>query len=141
MNDLLRLKVVGALKRDEGLRLTIYQDTEGVPTIGYGHNLRTPISLEIAEAILHEDLRRIEGAVEHLLPWISQLSEARQGVLFQMAFNLGPGALLTFRAMLAALKEADFRRAGIEMLDSVWAKQVGDRAVRLAQQMVDDKWG
>ena len=140
MNDLLRLKVLGALKRDEGLRLTIYEDTEGIPTLGFGHNLRTPISTDIAEAMLVEDLRIRANALEQVFPWLVELSEPRQGVLYMMAFNLGVGGLLGFRRMLAALKEHDYQRAAVEMLDSTWAKQVGARAVRLAQQMADERW-
>ena len=57
-----------------------------------------------------------------------------------MAFNLGVGGLLAFTKMFAALQERDWDRAAAEMLDSRWARQVGDRAVRLAQQMTSNAW-
>jgi lysozyme len=39
--------------------------------------------------------------------------------------------------MLAALEQGDYETAAKEMLDSKWARQVGDRANRLAKMMED----
>jgi lysozyme len=40
--------------------------------------------------------------------------------------------------MIAALEKQDYKTAAAEMLNSKWAKQVGQRASRLAQIMAQD---
>jgi lysozyme len=52
-----------------------------------------------------------------------------------MAHNLGQTRLAGFHRLREAVKEQDWEQAAAEMLDSRWAKQVGQRAVRLAEQM------
>ena len=42
--------------------------------------------------------------------------------------------------MLNALQDGRYADAAKAMLDSKWAKQVGDRARRLAQQMESGEW-
>lgn len=140
MDSVLRARILAGLKRDEGLRLTLYQDSEGHPTIGYGHNLEHPITTAAAEGILQDDLRVAEAAVLRAEPWVSTLSGPRQGVLYQMAFNLGIRGLLDFERMWQAVRDQRWDDAAREMLDSVWATQVGERAVRLATQMREDRW-
>lgn len=135
MIDVVRLKAM--LRVDEGLRLTAYQDTAGMWTIGYGHNLTVPISPVIAELILSDDVARTVDALTQRFPWIETLSPARQLVLADMAFNLGVDGLAQFVHMLAAVQVGDFETAGREMLDSAWAAQVGSRATRLAKMMRD----
>jgi lysozyme len=47
---------------------------------------------------------------------------------------------MRFPKMHLALAAGDYPGAAREMLDSDWAQQVGDRADRLAQQMVTNAW-
>jgi lysozyme len=56
-------------------------------------------------------------------------------VLVNMIFNMGGRRLAGFRKMLAALQKKEYEQAAVEMLASAWAEQVGDRALRLAEQM------
>jgi lysozyme len=64
----------------------------------------------------------------------------RQAVLLNMAFNLGVGGLLGFKRALGAMRIEDYARAGTEMLDSTWARQVKGRAAELARQMMLGVW-
>ena len=130
-----------SLKRDEGRRPKPYQDTQGVWTVGYGHNLSggPPLSEAAMTQILEDDLLLVDTACRALPVWYA-LSPARQGVLLNMAFNLGFDGLLRFQQMHAALRAGDYERAAREMLDSRWAQQVGARADRLAKQMETDAW-
>ena len=124
------------LMRDEGLRLKVYADSVGVPTIGYGRNLRDKgISTAEAERMLDSDLVDTVEGLYAALPWFKYLDDARFGVLVNMGFNLGVPGLLKFVKFLAFLKLERYGLAADEMLDSTWAKQVGPRAVRLAEQM------
>ena len=137
----LRLRLMAILRDAEGYSQFPYDDTAGVPTVGYGRNLRD-VGIDRGEALvlLANDLDRAIEAVGRRWPWAESLGEARHGVLVEMALNLGPAGLATFTKMWAALKEGDFERAATEMLDSEWSRQVGDRARRLAQQMRTGVW-
>ena len=54
-----------------------------------------------------------------------------------MVFNLGLSRFLNFKKFIDAMEQKDYETAGKEMLDSKWAKQVGDRAKRLKQMIVE----
>jgi lysozyme len=133
-------QAVTQLRRDEGRRPRAYQDTRGVWTVGYGHNLSTGLLTEAAMLqILRDDLQAVQAPCRALPVW-AHLSPPRQGVLLNMAFNLGMAGLRRFERMLAALDVRDYPAAAREMLDSDWARQVGTRADRLSRQMTDDQW-
>lgn len=130
--------LIADLKRDEGLRLTAYKDTVGIWTIGYGHAHVAPGTVWTqaqAEAALIEDVRKHNAELAAALPWIGSLDPARRRVLQNMAFNLGVKGLLGFKNTLGMVKTGDYEGAARGMLNSLWAKQVKGRAVRLAEQM------
>lgn len=126
------------LERDEGLRLKPYRDSVGKLTIGIGRNLDdVGISQKEAEFLLDNDLTRTLARLDASLPKWRELDTVRQRVVANMAFNLGVGKLFEFKKMLAALDKKDYAEAAIQMLDSTWATQVGERAQRLAKMMRD----
>ena len=136
-----RYRTKQMIKRHEGLRLKPYRDTVGKLTIGYGRNLEdVGISLEEAELMLEHDLDRAIQAAREVIPGFDELDEVRQAVLVDMAFNLGRAGLAGFRRFRAALALGDFERAASEMLDSLWARQVGRRAEELAEMMRSGQW-
>jgi lysozyme len=125
------------LEADEGLRLHAYRDTEGVWTIGYGHTglevkPGLTITAEAARDLLAADIARTESGLDRHLPWWRKLDAARQDAIVEMAFNLGVGGLLTFHRFLAAVEAGNWKLAAGDMLLSKWARQVGHRAMRLA---------
>lgn len=123
------------LREDEGLRSLPYQDTQGHWTVGIGHNLETPLPRAVIELLFQYDvLAATEAAIQVTPTWV-QLTPARQTVLRDMAFNLGRAGLEEFYRMYQALAREDYALAAVEMLDSRWARQVGQRAQRLARQM------
>lgn len=125
-------KLEKELARDEGLRLKPYLDTVGKLTIGYGRNLDdNGISEGEALFMLRNDIATSRRELS-AYTWFRQLDESRQGAIINMHFNLGLPRLLTFRKMIAALDRGDYERAADEALDSRWASQVGERAVRIA---------
>jgi lysozyme len=124
------------LLRHEGLRLKVYPDTEGVLTIGVGRNLQgRGITREEALYLLRNDVWDVLQAVQAAFPWAAQLTPTRQQVLCNMAFNLGLPRLKQFRKMLTACERGEYDTAARQMMNSLWAKQVGQRAVELAQMM------
>lgn len=122
------------LIRDEGLRLKPYRDTAGKLTIGVGRNLEDRgITEREAHEMLANDILDIAYDLDRLIPWWRGLSDARQRALLNVGFNVGVGGLLKFHKMLAALQAGDFTTAAHEARDSLWARQVGQRAERVAQ--------
>lgn len=129
------------LLRDEGVRLKVYKDSVGVLTIGVGRNLEDKgLSLAEAELMLDNDITEFTAAVLAALPWTARLDEVRRAALINLAFNLGVRGLLGFQKALVAIEAGDWFTAAAHMMDSRWAKQVGIRAERLAEQMRSGEW-
>lgn len=132
------------LTRDEGVRLEAYKDSLGFWTIGVGHLIHdngSPRVLRITEneanAWLLMDIEHAIGlARETFGEGFDYLSDARQRALTNMAFNLG-SKLAGFRKFLAAAREGNWVTASIEMMDSKWATQVGARAERLRDMVLN----
>lgn len=127
-------------KTFEGLRLKPYRCTAGKLTIGYGRNLDdVGISQAEADMLFERDFAMAESEVKRLckanqIDW-ENLIEQRFYVLTDMMFNLGYTRLSKFKKFLYALKTGSYEAAANEMLDSNWAKQVGNRAIKLSTLM------
>ena len=139
-------ELIEQVKRDEGLRLKAYWDPIGkVWTVGYGHTgpdvtEGTVWTLAQAEAALAEDLNTAADEVDRAFPWAESMGVVRWSVLVNMAFNMGLDGLEEFHMMLAAAQRGEWDAAAAQMLNSLWATQVGDRATQLAQQMRTGEW-
>lgn len=131
-----RQKLEAQLVIDEGRRAIAYVDTVGKMTAGVGRNItdRPFFDDEIA-LMLKNDIREVEKDLDRRLPWWRQMAPARQNVLANMCFNLGISRLLGFEQALTHMRAGRYDDAAREMLDSRWARQVGDRAKRLAALM------
>ena len=130
--------LIEELKRDEGVELKAYQDTVGIWTIGIGRNLQdVGVSMADAEFLLATDIDVAVSELQRTFDWFEDLSDARQRVCVNMCFNLGLTRLLGFKKFLAAMEEGDWETAGVEMLDSKWARQVGARSTRLRDLLVE----
>jgi lysozyme len=129
------------LRRDEAVRPHPYTDTKGHLTIGVGRNLDAKgLSGEEIDHLLTNDVQELLIELRGRLPWFDSLDDARQGVILNMAFNMGFSGLEGFPRMLQAVAKGEWDVAADEMRDSLWAKEVGDRAVRLEQQMRTGVW-
>ena len=93
------------------------------------------ITEEEALVLLGNDISRVITELDRNIPTFSGLDEIRKRVLVDMCFNLGISRLMKFRRMLAALEAFDYAQAAVEMMDSRWAHQVGNRAKRLKHMM------
>lgn len=128
------------LRRHEGVRAKPYPDTSDPPklTVGIGRCLTTkPLKPCEIEFLFEQDFQDAEDDARALVgdSVFDALSDARKAVMVNMAFNLGLTGLRKFVRFLAAVKEARYRDAAKEMLGSLWAQQVKDRAFELAKQM------
>jgi lysozyme len=136
--------LIDQLVRDEGEILHAYQDQEGWWTIGSGIliDVRKGGGITHAENLylLGNRVANAEAQVRTQIPWSINLDPVRRGVLENMAYNEGIVHLLGFKKMLAAMQVSDWPGAAAEGMNSLWAKEVGDRAHRLMAQLESGQW-
>lgn len=131
-----RDQLVDQLIIHEGVELKPYKDTLGILTIGIGRNLEDRgISEDEARYLCLNDIEIVERELASNFAVVDGLDPARQLVIADMAFNLGVPRLRGFAKMWLAIERGDYNAAAEEMLDSKWARQVGQRAQRLAETM------
>jgi lysozyme len=142
-----RNTLIAELKRDEGVRLLAYDDGSrlalkpgrilmGHPTIGVGRALDVRgISAEESDSLLGHDIDAFTLGLTQAYPWFVVLDDVRQRVLLNMAFNLGLAGLSEFHDTLTYIADGRYDLAARAMEDSLWYRQVGARAKRLADMM------
>ncbi len=124
------------IARHEGVKLKPYEDITGHITIGVGRNLSSiGISYREAMRMLDEDILRVKQELTECFKWFLPLSKPRRDALVDMCFNLGLTRFLGFKKMIIAIEERDWSMVADEMLNSLWAEQVGDRAIELAKMV------
>lgn len=143
-------RLLESIRLHEGYRTDPYRDHLGNFTIGYGHlledePLRQFISLGSIGALLRKLTKRethdawlledVQNAIQDAERWLgfmfTDLSEARQEVVVEMAFQLGYTRLSGFLKFRAAIADEDWQKAAHEMADSLWARQTPRRALTL----------
>lgn len=126
--------IVEILKRDEGLRLKLYRDTDRNWSVGYGRNMTARgISESEALYLLQNDIRACQDDLDAHLAWWRLLTAPRQMAMLSLCYNLGIYGLKDFKAALKAMETGRYRDAARQFLHSKWAKQVGRRAHRITQ--------
>ena len=129
---------------DEGFRAKPYLDTVGIATVGYGSirilgrdvQLYDPdITPDNARQLLRADLYGALVDAQALFSRFDEMDGVRQGVLANMAYNLGRHRLGKFKRMIDAAEKLDYVLMSEEMVLSKWYLQVGNRGVRLANEM------
>jgi lysozyme len=123
------MDLIDDLKRHEGFRAIPYKDTVGVWTFGHG---LTYITEKESDVVVRMRVAAIKATLQDE---IKHLNPTRQNVIINMAYNLGINGLRKFRHMWAAIKREDYDTAATEMLNSKWARQVGNRATELSEIM------
>ena len=134
------------LEIDEGVVYEIYNDHLGYPTFGIGHLVRKTdpeYGLMVGDSVSKE---RVQEAFEADLTvacnecsilyydW-HKFPDEVQEILVNMMFNLGRPRLSKFRNMKKALDKRDWKLAAVEGRDSLWYRQVSNRAERLMTRM------
>jgi len=153
---------IDRLKREEGFSSKPYKCTMGYWSVGYGRNLETnpltneeqiriigysnlspkdvkthfdkfPISEKDAGYLLQNDITKTILELDDKIENLERYPEEVISVLIDMSFNMGVNGLMKFTNTLKALKEQRYKDAAKEMLNSLWAEQVGIRAKRLSE--------
>jgi lysozyme len=139
------------LVNNEGLLHRVYLCSVGIKTVGVGFNLErsdanerissiglnyndvksglVSLTTEQVHLLLDSDIDTAIFIAETLFEKFPTLSLARQIILVDMAFNLGQTRLSQFVKLINAVNAGNWVRAASEMQNSLWARQVGRRAV------------
>jgi lysozyme len=139
-------RVQKQLEIDEGVKYEIYEDHLGYPTFGIGHLVLKSdeeFGMPIGSVVTHE---RVNASFKHdLAVAIDECSilyntwncfpEEVQEILVNMMFNLGRPRLSKFKNFKAALEAKQWELAASEGRNSLWHRQVGNRAERLMTRL------
>jgi lysozyme len=98
------------------------------------------ISESEAEYLLANDVNGVYEALNRSIPSFKRLNDARQGVLLNMAFQMGVHGLMQFKSTLNLIELGDYDAAADNMLKSLWASQTPNRAKEMATQMRTGQW-
>jgi len=156
-----RDELVKMIAIHEGIVLNVYQDHLGIDTVGIGRNLEdrgitdgelsyinktmddiydSGLTEEEAYYLCMNDIAIVEKELLNSKPIVNQLNDVRQMVLVDMAFNMGVPRLKLFKNMWLAIEKVNYPLACEEMIDSRWASQVGNRAMKLSLAMKNGEW-
>jgi len=123
-----------SIKKHEGFVEHVYDDSLGIPTIGYGFAIKDLVLDEdIAEDILMRKLERLQRNANSRFKWLEDMPVVVQEVILNMCYQLGVTGVSKFRKAISALQEGDWDEAANEMLDSLWARQTPNRAEELSK--------
>ena len=128
MKDLLE-----SIKHHEGFVEHVYDDSLGIPTIGYGFAIKDLVLEEdLCDEILLRKLRILGRSVMGKFPFFDSLPSDCKDVLMEMCYQLGVTGVSKFKKALKAMEDGDWEKAADEMLDSKWAKQTPNRAKEMS---------
>ena len=143
-----RHAVYEQLKIDEGVEYEIYLDHLGYPTFGVGHlvletdpehgqEVGTQISEDRVKECFEKDLDTAISECNALYEdgVFGDLPGEVQEILVNMMFNMGRTRLSKFKKMHAAILESNWTEAAKEGRDSLWYRQVTNRAERLMERL------
>lgn len=133
-------EITTRIKKNEGFSLVVYYDSEGLPTIGWGHLLPKDTSIdEITQAkadrFFTADFATAIKDAESF-QYYEELPIKAQDVMIDLCFNLGFPRLALFVKFHKYMNEGRFGLAAIELLDSKYAQQVKGRAFDNAKILV-----
>lgn len=120
---------------DEGFRAKPYKCTAGKLTIGYGTNIEDGITEHEALCLLNIRMEKCIEDMNKVFKDYFLFPESIQLAFANMRYNLGSGGFRGFKKMIAAAKEMKWNQVSIEMMDSDWYNQVGDRAKKLVNMV------
>jgi len=130
------------IKQHEGFRRSIYSDSLGFATIGYGHLVLptdnfvegVEYSKEELDAVFDKDFQIALTSADELLEEIdpNEKFTTIRGLICEMCFQLGKPRVSKFKKMWEGIRAADYNKAADEMINSAWHKQTTKRCEELA---------
>lgn len=128
---------------EEGRVGHVYPDTRGLLTIGIGCLVDPKVAgaglcdAAIDAQFAHDSVTARSQAAQ--FPFFDQLNEVRKAVLVSMCFQMGTKPL-HWPHFMAALQAKDYMAAADAGLDSDWANQTRNRALRAMEMLSSGNW-
>lgn len=135
------------IKKHEGFRNKIYEDSLGYKTVGYGfltsaltpdelelnNGKIEPMSPEVADKILDLKLKKLKAELNEVFYWIKDKPDILQDALLEMAYQLGVQKMIYFRNTLNAIEEDNYPAAILNLKNSLWHSQTPKRVDNLIE--------
>ena len=123
------------IKEHEGYCETVYKDTLGFETGGYGHKIipgeDIPTTQDGWDALFEKDFQIACDGADRILG-DCDIDIAAREVVIEMVYQMGEGGVSKFKNMLSALREERYTDASDEMISSLWYQQTPNRASALS---------
>ena len=127
------MSLIDSIKQHEGYVGIVYKDSLGIDTIGYGFAIKDlDLDEDLAEEILLRKLEKLVKRVRDKFDWLDDVPHEVQGVLVNMAYQMGLSGVCKFKRALKYMEHQNWERAADEMLMSRWHKQTPNRAKELS---------
>ena len=122
------------IKESEGFVEHVYNDSLGIPTIGFGFAIKDLILDEdIAEQILLRKVKKLIDRIDKKFDWFNLTDDSVKEVVVEMCYQLGLAGFSKFKKTISYIEKKNYYEASKEMLDSKWAKQTPNRAKKLSK--------
>ncbi len=129
-------ELIKSIKQHEGYRSRAYNDSLGIPTIGYGFAIKDlELEEDICDIILERKVKALQDMVNRKFNWYRYMPQEIKDVVMEMCYQLGVGGFSKFRKTISFLQNKQFHDASEEMLDSLWARQTPNRAKELSNRV------
>ena len=127
------MSLIDDLKKHEGFKPTVYEDTEGYDTIGYGFAIKDLyLSKEVCDIILIEKIAELKLNITKKFEWFEHSPDVIKDAVTNMCYQMGVSGFSKFKQTIYYLETEQYEEAADEMLDSLWAKQTPHRAKELS---------
>lgn len=132
-------KLADQIAKHEGVKKFAYKCPAGKWTIGIGRNIDEDGGIGLSDAeiytLLTNDIQRTDEELTNAFRFYDDLDRVRKDAMINICFNIGLPRLRGFRLALKLMETKDYSEASVEFLNSLWASQVGQRALDIAHMI------
>ena len=130
------MSLIDSIKEHEGYVPTVYKDSLGIDTIGYGFAIKDLfLNQDICDTILERKLKDLKDKIDSKFDWYKYMPPEIQDIVVEMCYQMGVYGFSRFKKAIAYLQDKKFKEASVEMLDSRWAEQTPNRAKELSERV------
>jgi lysozyme len=132
-------KLADQIAKHEGVKKFAYKCPAGKWTIGIGRNIDEDGGIGLSDAeiytLLNNDIQRTDEELTNAFRFYDDLDRVRKDAMINICFNIGLPRLRGFKMALKLMETKDYPEASMEFLNSLWASQVGQRALDIAHMI------
>ena len=130
------MSLIDSIKKHEGYIPTVYKDSLGIDTIGYGFAIKDlELDKDICDIILERKLKDLIAKIRSKFQWYNYMPPEIQNIVTEMCYQLGVTGFSKFKKTITYLQNKQWDDASVEMLDSRWAKQTPNRAKEMSERV------